>query len=112
MSESIPSWGHEHQGVPTTKATPSNEKGRAALEGGSQSTKTARNTKTHTCSATCTGCTPSSLSIHSSVVWNTRGREHRYGTFSFFNASTALGASCRAGPPTSAKPAEHSAVSW
>jgi hypothetical protein len=55
-----------------------------------------------TCKATCTGCTPSSEAIHSSVVWNTRGRDTRYGTFSFFRASTALGASCRAGPPTNA----------
>ncbi len=64
-----------------------------------------RRIRCRTCSATCTGCTPSSESSHSSVVWNTSGSDTRYGTLSFFSASMALGASCRAGPPTSAKPA-------
>ena len=63
-----------------------------------------RNATGPTCRATCTGCTPSTLSSHSFVVWNTSGSEQRYGTPRRVSASTAFGASCRAGPPTSAKP--------
>mmetsp|Transcript_6199 Transcript_6199/g.18481 ORF Transcript_6199/g.18481 Transcript_6199/m.18481 type:complete len:247 (-) Transcript_6199:732-1472(-) len=57
-----------------------------------------------TCSATCTGCRPSSESFHSSKVWKVAGTAQRYGRFSFLSVAMALGWSCVAGPPTSAKP--------
>jgi magnesium chelatase subunit H len=54
--------------------------------------------------ATCTGCRPSSESFHSSKVWKVAGTAHRYGRLSFCSVAIALGWSCEAGPPTSAKP--------
>merc|ERR1740117_1646771 len=57
-----------------------------------------------TCRATCTGCRPSSESFHSSKVWKVAGTAHRYGRLRRCSVAMALGWSCVAGPPTSAKP--------